>query len=61
MGRRSAPAEFERVLFGRRRSSEAFIVKQEEGGREISAEKALHQVLEMSHVTMEELKKTQRG
>jgi REP element-mobilizing transposase RayT len=61
MGRRTAPSEFEQVLFGRRRSSEAFIVKQEEGARDISAEEAIQQVLELTHAKKTELKKTRRG
>jgi putative transposase len=61
-GRRKAPADFEQVLFGRRRSSEAFVVTQaEQEERGISAKDALSQVRELTGATSRVLKETRRG
>ena len=61
LGRRPTPEGFESVLFGGRRSSEAFIPKKEEAPRSISAQEALHHVLRITGVSQAELIKTKRG
>ena len=60
-GRRPTPEGFESVLFGGRRSSEAFVTKKEEAPRNISAQEALHQVLKITGASKAELTKTKRG
>jgi hypothetical protein len=60
-GRRPAPEGIEQVMFGNRRSSQAFIVKQEEQGRPISAEEAIAQVLEITGKDKSLLHQTIRG
>ena len=47
-GQRPSPGGFDQVLFGRRRSSESFIVKQEERERTITPEQGLEQVLKIT-------------
>jgi REP element-mobilizing transposase RayT len=61
VGRRPEPADFGQVLFGRCRSSEAFIVKQEEQARAITPEMALEQVLDITGGCQEILYQTKRG
>jgi REP element-mobilizing transposase RayT len=61
LGRRPAPADFETVLFKRRRSSEFFLVKQDEQVRELSAEEAIEQVLKITSASRRELKQSKRG
>ena len=61
LGRRRAPESFDEVLFRRRRASEAFIVKQEDGERSITPDKALIQVQEITGASADTLTQTQRG
>lgn len=58
---RRAPADFDDVLFRRRRSSEAFIVKQAERERGTTPEKAIDQVMEITGTSEEALRQTRRG
>jgi len=61
LGRRRAPKDFDEVLFRRRRASEALVVKQAERGRDLTPEKALMQVEEITGAREETLTRTQRG
>ena len=59
--RRERPADFDRVLFGGRRSSEMFVVKQEEKPRETTPDEALNQVLQVSGAPKTELFREVKG
>jgi len=61
IGQKPTPDDFDQVLFGRRRSSEAFIVKQDEQERPITPERALQQVLSLTGASREILNQTKRG
>ena len=60
-GRRESPPEFDRVLFGGRRSSEIFVVKRDEKPRAIQPEDALRQVLEVSGAPQTDLYREVKG
>lgn len=60
-GRRERPADFDCVLFGGRRSSEMFVVKQEEKPRETTPDEALKQVLQVSGAPKTELFREVKG
>jgi REP element-mobilizing transposase RayT len=54
-GRRERPAEFDRVLFGGRRSSEMVVINQAEEPRATTPEDALKQVLQVTGAEKKEL------
>jgi hypothetical protein len=60
-GRRERPAEFDRVLFSGRRSSEMFVAKQEEEPRATTPDDALKQVLQISGAKKKELFREVKG
>lgn len=60
-GRREPPMDFDHVMFGGRRSSEMFVLKQEEQPRETTSKDALNQVLKVSRAKKDELLREVKG